>query len=445
MGKQMNEEKIRQALEEHGSIAAAARALKVPRTTLRDRVHALQLEISKTKTTREQKSTDNIDTTETDDTLSIKYYGEEWLSKEAIIAKLDIDMAIWRLDKVDYRGWEVTGKQHKGQKIIDDHPVWSPQELWKTKNRYIALKFVRRAPKLIQGAISDLLARGSWPKTPTLKRKPAGECVLEVSLYDIHLGKYCWGKETGEPYDAEIASGLYAAAGVDLLEKTEHHNVNHVVIPVGQDFFQVDNWLSETAAGTRVDSVDDRFSKVFQVGVDSVRFLVEQCLKVGTVELIYVPGNHDRATSFYLCKVLEHLFESNKHVEVDTRTSEGHCDRKYRKFGRTLLGYTHGQTKESPKEDRLPMLMAQEKPEWWSQTTDRAWRLGHLHSKSTKTINLGYIWDGVRIERIPSLVATDSWHFRCGFVGARRAAEVWVWSYEQGLVSQHTSYADYLM
>jgi hypothetical protein len=382
-----------------------------------------------------------FNTTETDDEMTIGYFGEKWLSKDEIVAQLDLDMAIWRIDKVEYRGWEVTGKRHTGQHESDSGAItWGPQELWKSKNRYIALRLVRHAPKQIQDSIKDLLSRASWPVSPSPRRTAPGESVMELSVYDLHLGKYCWGKYTGESYDNDIASMVFKNAAHDLLEKASTHDIGRIVLPIGHDFFQVDNWVGETTAGTRVDSCDDRFSKTFQVGVDSFRYCIDKCLEVAPVELIYVPGNHDKSTSFYLTQVLQGYYHGNKNVEIDARISTGHNGRKYRKFGCTLLGYVHGAQRDCPKDRDLPLLMATERPQEWASTVDRAWRLGHLHTKRTSIVPVGDIFNGVRVERIPSLSATDVWHWDNGFTGNRRAAEAWIWSYEEGLVGQYPTY-----
>jgi hypothetical protein len=384
-----------------------------------------------------------VDTVETDDTMSIAYYGEKWMTKDEIVSAMGLDMTLWRIDKVSCRGWEVTGKTHQGQEIDPEtgQLAWLPQQLWKSKNRYIAINLVRRAPKQVQDSILDLLKHVSWPASPSPKRTSPGKSVMELALYDIHLGKYCWGKMTGQPYDLPIATSVFMDAGADMLNRSSQYDIGKIIVPLGHDFFQVDNWLGATTAGTIVESTDDRFSKTFQVGIHAFRFLIDECLKVAPVEIIYVPGNHDRSTSYYLCEVLAGYYDSNKHVEIDIRITTGHKGRKYRKFGVTLLGYIHGARKDTPKDRDLPLLMATEMPDWWAATIDRAWRLAHLHTKRTSIVPVGDIFNGVRVERIPSLTATDAWHYDNGFTGNRRAAEAWIWSYTDGLIHQFPSYA----
>lgn len=384
-----------------------------------------------------------IDSVETDDSLSVAYYGEKWLTKDEIIEKLDLDMRIWRVDRIIQKGWEVTGKVPQGQQYDEQagQLAWLPTKLWKSKNRYIAINFVRRAPRLVQKSVLDLLKDVEWPTLPTPVRSSPGKCVMELSLYDIHLGKYCWARMTDQPYDLPIAVRVFQDAGRDLIEQTSHHEIDKIIIPIGHDFYQVDNWLGATALGTIVESTDDRFSKVFQAGIHAFRGLINECLKVAPVEILWIPGNHDRSTSYYLCEVLLGYTHENPHVDVDIIDLDSHRSRKYRRFGVTLLGYIHGASKDCPKDRDLPLLMATERPVDWASTIDRAWRLGHLHTKRTSIVPVGDVMNGVRIERIPSLTATDAWHWENGFTGNRRACEAWCWSYMDGLQAQYTSYA----
>lgn len=383
---------------------------------------------------------------EKENVVEISYVGEKWLTSDEILKELNYDPAIWKVDKVEQRAWEVTGKVKQGDKVNTEtqQKIRLPEKIWKSKNRYISIRLVRKLPKPIQDGLIELLNRAKWPvsKNPS-KHRIRRTNLLEMSIYDLHLGKYCWGKITKEKYDVSIARTIFQNAAADLLDKAASiATIQSIVIPVGHDFFQVDNWIGETAHGTVVDSCDDRFSKTFAVGVDAFRFCIDECLKVAPVELLYIPGNHDPSTAFYLCKVLEAAYGTNKHVYVDVESTVNHKSRKYKKFGVNLLGYVHG-GRDCPKDRDLPLLMATECPGWWAQTIDRAWRLGHLHTKKTSLVPIGDVFNGVRIERIPSLSATDEWHFNNGFVGNRRAAEGWIWSYKEGLIHQFPSYVEH--
>ena len=110
--------------------------------------------------------------------------------------------------------------------------------------------------------------------------------------------------------------------------------------------------------------------------------------------------------------------------------------RKYVRYGRVLLGITHG---NEEKHSSLPTIMASECPEHWGQTTTRVWHIGHLHKKKqvhfigTDTI------DGVIVTTLPALCATDAWHHLKGYVNPHRAAEAYIWSKKRGYVGHFSA------
>ena len=65
--------------------------------------------------------------------------------------------------------------------------------------------------------------------------------MLEVNIFDLHFGKLCWNGETGEDYDTKIASKRFHNAIDDIVGKAIFHDVDKIVFPVGNDFFNSDN------------------------------------------------------------------------------------------------------------------------------------------------------------------------------------------------------------
>jgi len=113
--------------------------------------------------------------------------------------------------------------------------------------------------------------------------------------------------------------------------------------------------------------------------------------------------------------------------------------RKYYKFGKNLIGYTHG---SDEKLDRLPLLMASEQPELWAQTKFREWHTGDKHNKK----DISYIStnenSGMVVRILRSLASADAWTFNKGYIGALRASESFLWHPEDGLIAQFTATPD---
>ncbi len=303
------------------------------------------------------------------DSCEITYIGNEITTVDQLIESAKIDLAIWDVSEVSVNSWEVAGKKSNGQ---DEFSRWQPETLWKTPLRQIKAKLKRKAPKHIQDTIKDLLSgvpafKGKFPK-----RKPRSDShMLEISLYDAHFGKLCWSAETGVDYDLKIAASDYTHAVDDLLKMVTGFSIEKVVFPVGHDFFQVDNWSGTTTAGTSVDSTDDRFQKVFRAGYEAVKEAILKCAEVAEVEVLWVPGNHDQSTSWYLTEMLRQLFRDTNRVTVDN----SFMTRKYRLYGISLVGYDHG---EGMALEKLPLIMATEKPDLWAKSVYRHYRVGHF-------------------------------------------------------------------
>lgn len=264
-------------------------------------------------------------------------------------------------------------------------------------------------------------------------RKLQDPCLLELSLYDFHLGKYAWARETGDDYDLKIASTLFSDAVADLLDIVKPFEIDKIIFPIGHDFFHVDGFQGTTFSGTPMDSVDDRFAKVFETGLSLTINAIEAALETcPNIELLYVPGNHDRSSSFFLMHVLKAHFRKSEGVVVDVEPRL----RKYRTYGPTLYGYQHGDSGSKARDRQLPLVMAAEVPRAWGQSRYRAWRQGHYHRKTRTDYIVGDTYQGVRVDVMPSLSAADAWHYQNYYVKNGPAAEAWLWSKRTGYVGQ---------
>jgi hypothetical protein len=380
-----------------------------------------------------QRRPESCEITEKSDNCDIVYYGYEIKTVEQLLESQGIDMAILEIVTKTINNWEVTGKRSLGQDPATK--VWKGDQLWKTGNRQIKVTLRRKAPKFIQDGIRELLRNIQpfhCPKPP--KPSKSDRHMAEISLYDHHFGKLAWGAETGTPYDLEIAEQDWSEAIVGMIERIHDFNIEKIVLPLGNDFFHSDSFDSKTSNDTRVDSVDDRFSKVFRVGCRSASFAIERCLEIAPVEIIFVPGNHDRHTAWYLTEVIASRFEGNKHVTIDN----GPRERKYVSYGPSLNGYVHG---DESKHSDLPTLMATEVPLLWSTAKFRSWRLGHWHKRKEVRHTVGDTFNGVEVRILPSLCGTDAWHFRKGYVGNHRMAEVHLFSATDGPVGYFLQHA----
>jgi len=255
------------------------------------------------------------------------------------------------------------------------------------------------------------------------RRRSDGALMYEINIADLHLGKLAWGEETGEAdYDTPKAANLCAEA-IYTLAKRAPKGVEKILLPIGNDFFNVDSMSRETTGGTPQDE-DGRWQKTFQIAVDMLTDnITKHLMPIAPVEVIIVPGNHDTQRIFYMGVALSQRFFSNERVSVDNTPRL----RKYHVFGENLIGFTHG---DKEKVSTLHNIMAHEQPRAWARTSYREVQLGHLHTEIIRNTN------GLVIRNLSSLSSADAWHASNGYKGNVRKAEGFVFKASGGLVSK---------
>lgn len=322
----------------------------------------------------------------------------------------NVDQKVWRVKSYEITKWEM------GFKDAEKKPGYIP--LWRIK---VSLERIHKkcytdSLPLLFGTLKGLRHKPTKPKI-------TGERLFVPCLFDTHLGKYAWAEETGTDQDTTIQANVYRNAMTDLIAMSGG-DFERVMFPIGNDFFQVNNWLNTTAKGTHVDH-DGRFQKVFHVGCLEVIGAIEKCLEVAPVDVLWIPGNHDPEPSYALALVMWAYFHTDKNVRVDF----GPSGRKYYRYGKTLIGLTHG---DKEKMQDLPALMPSERAMDFAETSTHEWLMGHTHRKRGYVAKDSEETMGVRMRVIPSLSGTDSWHHGQAYVGCHRAAEAYVYGREAG-------------
>jgi hypothetical protein len=279
---------------------------------------------------------------------------------------------------------------------------------------------------MIAGASGKLRVRDSRTAKARSDRPWA---VLVVA--DCHFGKYAWGKSTGEAdYDLDLAAQLLRDAAEELLQAASGYAPGRITVAGLGDLFHYDTPSGTTTSGTPLER-DGRLQKMIAVGTDALVSVIDAASTVAATDTLVVNGNHDETLTWAFHRVLLERYAKSKRVTVD----ETYTPRKYLRSGGNLLGFVHGHRAKK----RLPQLMAHEAASAWAGCPYREVHTGHLHHQAAEWSRPIETIDGVLVRIAPSLGPADDWHAASGFVGSRRAMELFIYDPAGGLRAMHVA------
>jgi|TARA_R110002020_G_scaffold134524_3_gene300274 hypothetical protein len=279
--------------------------------------------------------------------------------------------------------------------------------------------------------VSNLIETHS-PYYKKVRRKKGCNHLLVVNPADIHIGKYANELETGSEYDVETACMRVIEGLEGLIAKSQGFGIERILFCIGNDVLHIDNVYNTTTKGTRQD-VDGKWWMHFEFALGLYVKCVEILREIAPVDVVHSMSNHDYQSGFHLAHALKSWFRKDSEVSFDISVAY----RKYYKYGKNLIGLEHG---DGAKMDNLPLLMAQEKPEMWSETEYRYWYLHHLHHKIKHKWRDAKDFIGVTVEYMRSPSGTDSWHKRKGYCGVPKAVEGFLHEKSSGQVARLVHY-----
>lgn len=310
-----------EAFKEHGTKAAAARALNLPISTLKDRLKRAAREADFTRGT-------NI---------------EEGVPEGFVVKRLSARFG----DDGKPRGGWLISEPDKEQ----------------------ALEALKAA---VEGMVGEVKPAG-----PILS--PATTFADLLTLYtftDYHLGALCWHKEGGDDWDVQIAEEVGRKAMGALVQGAPASHT--AIVNIQGDFLHYDGLQAVTPTHGHVLDADSRFGKVVEVAIRLIRSLVATALaKHEEVILLVCEGNHDIASSLWLRKLFGALYENEPRVSVH----ESELPYYAIQWGRVMLGFHHGHMR---KNEQLPALFAAQYRKMWGECEKVSIHTGHRHHKEVK-------------------------------------------------------------
>lgn len=243
-----------------------------------------------------------------------------------------------------------------------------------------------------------------------------------LNFFDVHFAKLAHIEESGEEYNYKIARDRMINSVLEYKKRFNDRYFESIYFAIGQDFFNSEP-TGATVNNTRQDN-DVRYSVMFENGVNALIDVIEILKTMG--KTIYIPliqGNHSGYTEYYAAQFLKAWYRNDDTVIIDATVTP----RKYYKYGVNLFGFTHN----SEEKNRIYTLMQIEASKYWSETIERTWFTGHLHSEDVKETS------GVYIRQAPTLCSTDAWHKKKGYVNPIKRTQGFIYDYNDGLIESH--------
>ena len=271
------------------------------------------------------------------------------------------------------------------------------------------------------------------PVVPQIKRlkmpKRSGR-AFEVCIMDPHYGMTCFTPESDAEWSPALCESMVMSNVGRLLELGRAYTpFDHIFMPIGNDFFHTDNIWQTTTAGTPQPEAE-AFLHTFIGGETLAIAMIEELKRVANVFVYPIPGNHDRATSFMLGRVLQAYYHNDANVQIVADASPY----KFHQYGVNLIGYEHG---HSIPPIRLAALMANECPEGWLTSRDgyREWHIGDQHRKGSAKPS-AMEEQGVSVEFLPGLTPPNEWHRLKSFNYQKRGSVAFVWDELAGPIAR---------
>jgi predicted phosphodiesterase len=284
---------------------------------------------------------------------------------------------------------------------------------------------------MIAGASAAVRVPHSRKRNVRDSRTANGRPWAVLVVADTHFGKYAWARSTGEAdYDLDLAAQLVGDAAGELLALAGCYAPGRITVAGLGDLFHYDTPGGTTTSGTPLER-DGRIQKMIEVGTSSLLGVIDAAAEVAQADALVVNGNHDETLTWAFHRIAVERYAKSKRVTVDGAFTP----RKYVAHGGNLLGFVHGHRAKR----RLPQLMAHEAAAAWSRCPYREVHTGHLHHQAAEWQRPIETIDGVLVRIAPALCPADDWHAASGFVGSRRAMELFVYRPDGGLQAMHVA------
>lgn len=332
------------------------------------------------------------------------------------VAKNTIDGAIARIEVAAARQGYAPGHFESGvapgfnmgKVTVQRGPGGEVERTWERQSpdRERVQEFMRAAA----AAMAENL-----PRTRPIRAPAATDAKLAsvYTLTDSHVGALCWHRENLDPngsWDLAIAERTLTGCFEHMVRASPPARIG-IVAQLG-DFLHSDGLEAKTPTSGHILDQDGRFPKVVQTAIRILRRVIGFALqKHERVVVLMAEGNHDLASSVWLRAMFKALYENEPRVEV----IDSELPYYVYQHGQTMLAWHHGHLK---KNDQLPLLFAAQFPKVWGETVKRYAHTGHRHHFEEKEHS------GMSVVQHSTLAARDAYAARGGWMSERQCTAI---------------------
>ena len=316
-----------------------------------------------------------------------------------------------------------TFKKRTGHRKVEYNPEdFEIQQITEMAYGGANIKLVKKFnPETLEDALEKLFDKYKDFKVKIPKKKITKTLPLlaVVNLYDAHLDKIPLKSTTGEYSSLKRNLDTFRWCFDEICRYLQKNEIRNVVFPIGNDLFHTNGMDNKTKKGTALEfycSPEESYYQISDLMTECINKLYTIC---DEVQVIMIKGNHDADKITTLGFWLNRVFKDYKGVSVDYTRRQ----RKYISFGENLLGFAHGD-KEKSKIAQLPLIMAQEEPKLWGNSTFRKIYCGDLHHGFEYQFLKAKEYPGTEVEFLRSVGTSDEWHHDHGYIGIHKTAYV---------------------
>jgi len=243
--------------------------------------------------------------------------------------------------------------------------------------------------------------------SPVPEPAASDELLTLAPCNDWHVNLLVWKRESSENWDLNIAERVIGRGIEDAIMRSPPSGA--MIVLGGGDLQHSDNNENRTARSGNVLDTDGRHQKGLEVACRLKVRAIDAALRNNRRVIVRIlKGNHDEQTAVAVAYFLMAWYRNEPRVTVDVDASLFFWHR----FGRVMLGATHGHT---VKAKDMAAIMAHRRAEDWGATQHRYIHSFHIHHAS-KYATEG---NGVITETHQAPIPQDAWHYGAGFLSGR--------------------------